>query len=123
MRKWWFLCAVFGLAAVLAACGVFAGEYRTVALGVDGAAVTNAQANAAWDLSGVLVRFSGASTSPVEIARESRGVRYVLASVPSGATSVWWWAWQPIPYKFGDVVTVCGGGVTGTVQVLQQTAR
>ncbi len=74
-------------------------------------------------LKDVLVRFSGASINPVEIARESRGVRYVLASVSSGATSVWWWAWQPIPYKFGDVVTVSGGGVTGTVQVLQQTAR
>jgi len=120
-----YVCARVVLAAVSLLLGglLFAGEYRTVALGVDGVAVTNAQANAAWDLSGVLVRFSGASINPVEIARESRGVRYVLSSVPSGATSVWWWAWQPIPYKFGDVVTVSGGGVTGTVQVLQQTAR
>lgn len=114
---------LIGMAAAgLALCAV-AGEYRTVEFGADGAAVTNDQANAQWELSGVLIRFGRCPTGTVEIARQSGGVRYLLSAAPAGATSVWWWAWQPIPYRYGDVVTVGSGGGTGTVQVLQQTGR
>ena len=112
------------ISGVLAAalCAV-AGEYRTVEFGEGGAAVTNDQANARWELSGVLIRFGQIPTGTVEIARQSGGVRYLLSTAPAGATSVWWWAWQPIPYRYGDAVTVGSGGGTGTVQVLQQSGR
>ena len=109
--------------AALGAAALAAGEFRTVPLGLGGVSVTNDQAHSSWDLSGVLIRFAGVSTERVEIARESGGTRYVLAAVPAGATSVWWWAWQPVPCKFGDFVSVSGGGVTGVVQVLQQPGR
>ena len=111
------------LAGMLWAVCLTAGEYATRPFGEGGAAVTNDQANAQWELSGVLIRFGRCPTGTVEIARQSGGVRYLLSAAPAGATNVWWWAWQPVPFRYGDVVTVGSGGGTGTVQVLQQSGR
>ena len=122
MRKWWFLCAVFGLAAVLAACGVFAGEYRIGAFAGGRAAVTNTQANARWSLSGVLVHFTASPTGTVSITRVSGGVRFLIGTAPAGCTNVFWWAGQPIPTRYGDAVEVEAPGGSGKVQVLMDVS-
>ena len=109
---------VFLMAGLVAAV-MLAGEYVTRPLAGGGLALTNGQDNSRWDVTGVLIRFGQSPTGVVEIARESAGSRFVLATAPAGATSVWWWAWQPLPFRRGDALTVGGGGGTGVVQVLR----
>lgn len=122
MRTRWFLCAGFGLAAVLVACGVFAGEYKTGAFAGGRAAVTNTQVNARWSLSGALVHFSTSPTGTVEIARVSGGTRFLIGTAPAGCTNVFWWAGQPVPTRYGDAVEVSAPGGAGTVQVLMDVS-
>ena len=113
------VCAFAALAAL-----VFAGEYTARALSPSGgAAVTNDQANARWDLSGVLVQFTSSPTGQVQIVRDSRGVQYLLAAVNPGCTSIVWWADQTVPFAYGDVVRVIAPGGAGTVQVLKAVGR
>jgi len=118
----WLLCLAFGVLAVLAACGVFAGEYRTGVFAGGRAAVTNDQANARWGLSGALVRFETSPTGMVEIVRVSGGTRYLIGKAPAGCTNVFWWAGQPIPTRYGDAVEVVAPGARGKVQVLMDVS-
>lgn len=109
---------VLGITIILAAlCGV-AGEYFTRAMGTSGVSVTNDQRNASWDLAAILIQYQKLATEDARIVRTSGGASYVLAVVPQGATNVLWTVQQPVPFRFGDILTITSGGGTGTVQII-----
>ncbi len=114
----------FAVVCVFSLAVAIAGEYSARTLSASGAAaVTNDQANAKWDLSGVLIQFTASPTGQVSIVRDSRNVRYLLASVPAGCTSIVWLADQTIPCAYGDIVRVSAPGGAGAVQVLKAVGR
>lgn len=107
-------------ALLLAALGCAAGEYITRAFGPEGAAVTNSQQNAAWELSAVAIRFGDVlpvATETVRVSRVSRDVEFVLSETQVFGHSMILAAPEKITYSFGDCVRVYGGGATGTVQI------
>ena len=114
-----------GLCAAVFAAVVRAGEYATLSVAGTDVALTNAQANSAWTLDGVLFKFTAlpAAGSTVTVARVSGGVEYVLSSSTNVAASLWWAADGPVTFRYGDAVKLACGGATGTVQVLQGVGR
>ena len=113
-------------AVLMAICAVFAavvraGEYATLAVAGSDVALTNAQANSAWTLDGVLFKFTTlpAAGSTVTVARVSGGVEYVLSASTNVAASLWWAADGTVTFRQGDALRLYCGGATGTVQVMQ----
>ncbi len=110
-----------GLCAAVLAAVVRAGEYATLAVAGSDVALTNAQANSAWTLDGVLFKFTTlpAAGSTVTVARVSGGVEYVLSASTNVAASLWWAADGTVTFRQGDALRLYCGGATGTVQVMQ----
>ena len=109
------------LCSAVFAAVAWAGEYATLAVAGSDVALTNAQANSAWTLDGVLFKFTTlpAAGSTVTVARVSGGVEYVLSASTNVAASLWWAADGTVTFRQGDALRLYCGGATGTVQVMQ----